>query len=194
MSSSSSTPTAQPKSLGDVLRSFGDDKRNYLYVLLKKDMKISAFGVIDFFVQKGLHKKNPSLRFHPLPHALHVSGHTETLERLESTFKNITINNINLSMFWSRPQRVKRPPTVVYRLRIEGIETIYELQQLSAALGVPVVEEKYNGITLGSYLATVYSLSEDLIKAFNSRGCKVSINPINFCKKCLLHYTSKPSL
>jgi len=96
---------------------------------------------------------------------------------------------------WSRPTpKPWIPKPKVFRLRVEGIETIHEHEQLQQALQAPLSHETYNGITLGTYLLAVPALSEDLTKAIHTRGSRVAFLPINFCKRCLLHYDSKPSL
>jgi len=81
---------------------------------------------------------------------------------------------------------------VAFAAEIAGLER----QPMSSDFRVDqkkLTQETYNGITLGTYLFAVPSLSNDLTEAIKTRGSIIAFLPINFCKRCLLHYDLKPS-
>lgn len=186
---------ATEPSLKDVLASFSKEKATYLYVPLKRS-KISSYMVVDHLVKKGEQKRYPSLLFHPLHHALHLTAARDILESFQRRNPSITIGSTKLGVFWSQRPKVERPPPPPkqFKIKIRGIETIAEQTKLAEAFKAPVVPETHNGITMGTHIVCLPSLSSEVAESLKHNTSRVSLHPINFCHKCHQLYTSRPSL
>ena len=87
--------------LKEVLSSFGDEKDVYLYIPLKKT-KVTAFMLVDHLLKKGELKRYPSLVFHPLHHALHLTAAADSLASFRDRNPTINIGSTRLGVYWSQ--------------------------------------------------------------------------------------------
>ena len=181
-------------SLKEVLSSFGDEKDVYLYIPLKKT-KVTAFMLVDHLLKKGEHKRYPSLVFHPLHHALHLTAAPDSLTSFRDRNPTISIGSTRLGVYWSqKPRAPYVPKPKLFKVRIRGVKTISEQNKLAEALHTSVTPETYNGVTLGTHVFSVPSLSAELIEQIKGSPCRVSFHPINFCRNCLQRFSARPSL
>jgi len=104
-------------------------------------------------------------------------------------------HSTRLGVYWSqKPRAPYIPKPKLFKVRIRGVKTISEQNKLAEALHTSVIPETYNGVTLGTHVFSVPSLSAELIEQIKGSPCRVSFHPINFCRNCLQRFSARPSL
>lgn len=177
----------------DYISSRGKNAALYLYAPLKS-VGVSAFTVVDKMVEERVHSKYPSVRFHALPHALHITGGLDALKAIHERYKTLRLGSATVNLRWSRPLPIVPTPKL-FKVRVRGLESEEEAEELSKHAGVPVRLETYKGLEMGTHLMLFPEVNNNLKTALKPRRDeKLSFYAINFCRKCFEHFTDKPSL
>jgi hypothetical protein len=106
-----------------------DENPNYLYAPLVPH-KLSPLRLVDHLVKNKVNNRLKTLMFHPIQHALHVTGSENDLKEFFSSYRQVVVNNKTIDFLWARPHEPSKPEKKkLYKLRIRGLSTNSEVQE-----------------------------------------------------------------